>query len=63
MPIDKGQYSHKFNHGALTYEIAINVYESKIVLISRPRRARMHDKTVYVEKGLRNNIPYHIERR
>ncbi len=31
MPIDKGQYSHKFNHGTLKYEIAIDVYESTVV--------------------------------
>jgi hypothetical protein len=26
MTIDSGQYSHKFNHGGLKYEIAIDVY-------------------------------------
>jgi hypothetical protein len=31
MQIDKGQYSHKFNHGVLKYEITIDVYESKAV--------------------------------
>jgi hypothetical protein len=58
MPIDKGQYSHKFNHGALKYEIAIDVYESKVVWTSGPHRAGMHDRTVYVETGLRNKIPH-----
>lgn len=57
MTIDKGQYSHKFNHGALKYEIAIDVYRCKVVWISGPHRAGMHDKTVFVEKGLRNKIP------
>jgi hypothetical protein len=58
MPIDKGQYSHKFNHGGLKYEIAIDVYRSKVVWISGPHRAGMHDKTVYAEMGLRNKIPH-----
>ncbi len=29
MPIDKGGYSHKFNHGGIKYEITIDIYTSK----------------------------------
>ena len=57
MPYDKGQFSHKFNHGALKYEIAIDVYRSKVVWISGPHRAGLHDKTIFVEKGLKDKIP------
>ena len=56
MPYDKGQFSHKFNHGALKYEIAIDVYRSKVVWISGPHRAGLHDKTIFVEKGLKDKI-------
>jgi hypothetical protein len=57
MTLDKGQYSHKFNHGGLKYEIAIDVYRARVVWISGPHRAGMHDKRVYVEGGLRDKIP------
>jgi hypothetical protein len=56
MPIDKGGYSHKFNHGALKYEIAIDVYTSKVVWISGPHKAGVHDKTIFM-KGLQAKIP------
>ena len=56
MPYHKGHYSHKFNHGALKYEIAMDVYRSKVVWISGPHRAGLHDKTIFVEKGLKDKI-------
>jgi hypothetical protein len=56
MPYDKGHYSHKFNHGALKYEIAMDVYRSKVVWISGPHRAGLHDKTIF-EMGLKDKIP------
>ena len=57
MPYDKGQYSQKFNHGALKYEIAMDVYRSKVVWISGPHRGGLHDKTIFVEMGLKDKIP------
>jgi hypothetical protein len=56
MPIDKGGYSHKFNHGALKYKIAIDIYTSKVVWIFGPHKAGVHDKTIFV-KGLKAKIP------
>jgi hypothetical protein len=47
--IDKGQYSHKFNHGGLKYEIAIDVFRCRVVWISGPHRAGKHDKTIFDE--------------
>jgi hypothetical protein len=47
--IDKGQYSQKFNHGALKYEIAIDVYRSKVVWISGPHRGGKHVKVIFCE--------------
>jgi hypothetical protein len=57
MTIDKGGYSHKFNHGALKYEIAIDIYTSQVVWISGPHKAGTHDKTIFEEKGLQAKIP------
>jgi hypothetical protein len=58
MTIDKGGYSHKFNHGALKYEIAIDIYTSKVVWISRMHKAGVHDKVIFHEKnGLQEKIP------
>ena len=56
MPYDKGQYSHKFNHGALKYEVAIDAYTSKVVWINGPFRGGEHDKNIYAG-GLREKIP------
>jgi hypothetical protein len=56
-PYDKGQYSHKFNHGALKYEIAMDIYRSKVVWISGPHRGGMHDKSIFVDMGLKDKIP------
>ena len=55
-PYDKGQYSHKHNHGALKYEIAIDTVTSKVVWINGPFRGGMHDKSIYLQ-GLRTKIP------
>jgi hypothetical protein len=46
--IGKG-HSHKFNHGGLKYEIAINVFRCRVVWISGPHRAGKHDKTIFEE--------------
>ena len=56
MTLDKGLYSQKFNHGALKYEIAIDIYTSQVVWISGPHKAGVHDKTVF-EMGLQAKIP------
>jgi hypothetical protein len=37
--IDIGQYSHKFNHQAVKYEMTIDIYGSKVVWIKGPHRA------------------------
>jgi hypothetical protein len=61
--IDMQQCSHKFTHGALKYEIAIDVYRAKIVSISRPYPGSVQDKTIYVEGGLGCAIRSQFERR
>jgi hypothetical protein len=53
--IDKKQYSQKYNHGALKYEIAIDVYRSIVVWISGPHRGGKHDRTIFAE-GLQAKI-------
>jgi hypothetical protein len=53
--LDKGQYSHKFNHGALKYEIAIDVWTSRVVWINGPVRAAIHDRVLF-DSGLASKI-------
>ena len=55
-PIDKGQYSHKFHHGALKYEIAIDCYTSRVVWISGPHKGLENNKTIF-KSGLFQKIP------
>ena len=57
MNIDKGQYCHKHNRGALKYEIGVDIYCSKIVWISGPHHGGKNYKTIYVIDGLKNKIP------
>lgn len=57
LPIDRGQYSHKYEHAALKYEIAIDVHESKVVRISGPYRGGESDKGMFVKGGLSSMIP------
>lgn len=56
MPLDKGFYSKKFAHGAVKYEIAVDLYSSKCVWINGPFRGGFNDKSMY-ESGLRDKIP------
>jgi len=54
--VDRGQYSHKFNHGALKYEIAIDPYASRVVWINGPFPGSVHDRTIFME-SLNEKIP------
>ena len=49
-PIDKSQCSQKFSHGAVKYEIAISIFEPKVVSIDGPHRGGKHDLTIFKEK-------------
>jgi len=49
-------YSHKFKQAALTYELALSIYENKLVWINGPFPAGTHDITVF-RGGLKNMIP------
>jgi hypothetical protein len=49
-------YSHKHKQAALTYELAISVYENKLVHLKGPKPAATHDITVY-RKKLKGKIP------
>lgn len=55
-PIDKTTMSHKFKHGAVKYEVAIDVFKSKVVWISGPYKGGVHDKVIF-SNGLKNMIP------
>ena len=47
LPYNKGEYSKKFNHSALKYEIAIDCYTSKIVWLNGPFRGGEHDANIF----------------
>jgi hypothetical protein len=49
-------YSHKFKEAALDYELAIAIFENKLVWIKGPRPAGEHDITVF-RKKLKSKIP------
>jgi hypothetical protein len=55
LPVDKGQHSHKFKHGAVKYEIAMSVHRPQCVWISGPHRGGKHDLTIFRE-GLKQKI-------
>jgi hypothetical protein len=44
-------------HGALKYEIAIDVCASKVIWISGPHKVGVHHTTIFTEKGLKAKIP------
>jgi len=52
---DPSWYSHKGNGPGIAFEVAMNIWKSEIVHISKGhRKASQHDKTIYMEKdGLR----------
>ena len=49
-------YSHKFKQSALNYELAVSVFESKLVWIRGPFPASKHDITIFKEEGLANML-------
>ena len=55
MPVDRRQFSHKFNHGAVKYEIGISVFDDHCVWISGPHPGGKHDLTIFRE-GLKAKI-------
>ena len=54
--VDKGYYSHKFNHCAAKYELGISIFHSKLVWINGPFRGGRHDISIFREEGLRDKI-------
>lgn len=55
-PINKAYFSHKLNHGALKYEIALSVLEPKCVWVNGPHPGGKHDITVLREGGLLDKV-------
>ena len=51
--VDRKQYTKKFAHGGLKYEIAIDAFESKIVWINGPFCGGKHDKTIFSDDLLK----------
>lgn len=52
MTKDRKWYSHKFKGPGVTYEVALHIWKSKIIHISKGiRKASVHDKTMYTEPG------------
>ncbi|KAL7564463.1 hypothetical protein ACA910_001557 [Epithemia clementina (nom. ined.)] len=55
LPVNKKNYSQKYNHGAVKYEIAINVWTGKIVWNHGPYRGGAHDITIF-KHGLKDKL-------
>lgn len=55
LPLDRSQFSHKFNHGALKYEIALSIFRPQCVWISGPHPGGKHDLAIFRE-GLKGKI-------
>lgn len=49
-------YSHKFKKAALSYEVALSVYQNKVLSINGPFPASTNDTTIF-NGGIRNKIP------
>lgn len=49
--VDKKQYSQKFNHGGLKYEIAVGLVNGKAVWTSGPHRGGRNDQEIFDEAG------------
>jgi hypothetical protein len=47
LPYDPQMYSHKTNEPALAYEVALLLYDSKVVSVRGPFKASVHDKTMF----------------
>ena len=54
--IDRRLYSKKFAHAALKYEIAVAIFEDKIVWVNGPFRGGKHDLSIFREDGLMDKI-------
>jgi len=51
-------YSHKNKKPALTYELALSLWESRLVWINGPMKASVHDLTVFRKRdGLKDKTP------
>ena len=57
MPKDPKQRSHKFNHGACKYEIALSLSKSNSIWVNGPFRGAEHDITV-MRRALLHKIPF-----
>lgn len=47
---DKAYFSYKFNQAAFNYEIAISVFENKVLWVDGPHAGSKHDITIFREK-------------
>ena len=53
-----GFYSHKFHQAALDYELAVSIFENKLVWMNGPFPSGKHDINVFRERGgLKEKIP------
>ena len=52
-PVDPQMRSHKMNHAAWKYEIALAIFRERIVFASGPEKASVHDMTMFRNNGLK----------
>lgn len=55
-PVNKAYYSHKINHGAVKYEIALSIFEPRCVWVNGPHPGGKHDLTILREGGLLDKV-------
>ncbi|CAJ1947667.1 unnamed protein product [Cylindrotheca closterium] len=54
--MDTQECSHKFNHGAVKYEVAMSLLEPQCAWISGPHKGGKHDLTIFQEGGLKQKL-------
>jgi hypothetical protein len=50
-------YSHKFKQAGLNYELAVLIYDNKLVWLNGPFPASRHDISIFRTAGLKEKIP------
>ena len=57
LPMDPKQYSQKFKHAGLKYEIGVATFHDRICWVNGPFPASLNDITIFRNYGLKDRIP------
>ena len=50
-------YSHKFNGAGISYEVALHIFEPRLVWVQQNPKTSSNDRQNFVQNGLRDRIP------